>query len=257
MHNEILFEIDNMGIATLIVNRPAARNALTWSAQTRFLECVTAVSQNPTVRALIITGAGERAFVSGGDLKELAHFPNRADAQRLRQTMRQAFDLLTELPIPVIAAVNGDAFGGGCELLTACDLRIAAPSARFCFAQAKNGLTTGWGGTQRLVSLLGQSVAIELLLTARVFEAQEAHRLGFVHRIAAEDVYQAALSWAKQLASLPQNALAATKQLVNTAVNQPDKTKEAEEALFLNLWTQPNHHEAVTAFLEKRPPNFK
>ena len=258
MENEIIFEIDNQGIGTLTVNRPEARNALNWSAQLRFAEVITAVSQTPDIRALIISGAGDKAFVSGGDLKELANYPTREDAQRLKHIMGDALEAMTRLPIPVIGAVNGDAFGGGCEILTACDLRIAGKGARFCFAQVKNGLTSGWGGTARLIPLVGKSVAMELLLTARLFSAEEAYRLGFVlHRLAEADVRAEAHAWAQSLVKLPQNALASMKQLVNTAVtNTPEQTNQLEESLFLDLWTHPNHKEAVAAFLEKRPPKF-
>lgn len=258
MADEILFEIDKLGIATLTVNRPLARNALSWAAQAQFAEKITAVSKNTAVRVLIITGSGKKAFVSGGDLKELINYPKREDAQRLKQTMGNALEQLTQLPVPVMAAINGDAFGGGCELLTACDLRISAQHARFCFAQVKNGLTSGWGATGRLVPLMGKSRAMELLLSGRVFEAKEAQQIGFIHRVAEGNVKQAAREWAESFVNLPQNALGSIKQLVNTAVyTSPEQLNALEESLFLDLWTHPNHHEAVTAFLEKRPPIFK
>ena len=164
------------------VNRPAARNALTWSAQEGFAQAV-AAARAADARALIITGAGQ-AFVSGGDLKELANHPEAAAGERLNRVMSAALDDLVALPCPVIAAVNGDAIGGGCEILTACDLRLAAPGARFAFRQVHNGLTTGWGGAGRLVALIGQSRATELLLTGRTFDAAEAQALGLVHRLA-------------------------------------------------------------------------
>ena len=258
MADEILFDIDELGIATLTVNRVFARNALSWAAQEQFAERISAVSHNTAVHVLIITGAGEKAFVSGGDLKELVNYPRREDAQRLKRVMGHVLEQLTELPIPVIAAVNGDAFGGGCELLTACDLRIAAKHARFCFAQIKNGLTTGWGATGRVVPLIGKSRAMELMLSGRIFEAEEAQQIGFMHRLADGDVKVAAYEWAQTFVALPQNALAAIKQLVNTAaVASPYQIKALEESLFLDLWTHPNHHEAVVAFLEKRAPQFK
>jgi len=123
MSNEIIFSVEN-NIATLIVNREKARNALNWAAQAQFAECVTAVAQDPAIRILIITGAGQVAFVAGGDLKELSRHPEAEAGASLNRVMRTALDHLTQMPIPVIAAVNGDAVGGGCEILTACDLRI-------------------------------------------------------------------------------------------------------------------------------------
>ncbi|MEJ2750513.1 MAG: enoyl-CoA hydratase/isomerase family protein, partial [Anaerolineae bacterium] len=221
MNRGIVYEIQNQ-TAILRVNRPEARNALNWAAQEAFAEVVTAVAQNPALRVLIITGTGSQAFVAGGDLKELNQKPDRAAGERLYRVMGEALNQLTRLPIPVIAAINGDAFGGGCEILTACDLRLAVPQARFSFAQAKVGLTTGWGGTARLVHLLGRSRALELLLTARLFDAQEAFRLGFVHRVLPpdEDSLTATLAWAAELAQLPAQALAASKALV-MATPQP------------------------------------
>ena len=147
------------------------------------MEAVDAVAHTPTIRALIITGKGEQAFVSGGDLKELNQDVRQETGKRLNAIMSAALVQLAQLPIPVIAAVNGDAFGGGCEIVTACDLRLASETARFSFAQVRVGLVSGWGGTARLINLIGQSRAMEILLTARIFDAAEAQRLGLIHRV--------------------------------------------------------------------------
>ncbi|MCB9006094.1 MAG: enoyl-CoA hydratase/isomerase family protein [Ardenticatenaceae bacterium] len=247
------------GIATLRVNRPAARNALNWAAQEQFAAAVAEVGGDTAVRVLIITGAGDKAFVSGGDLKELSQHPEREAGERLNRVMREALVQLTRLPIPVIAAVNGDAFGGGCEILTACDLRLAASRARFCFAQVRNALCTGWGGTGRLVNLLGQARALDLLLTSRIFSAEEAQAMGFVQQVVDETVgLETAVSQlAHTLIQLPKHALAASKQLVYTASQLPvTATNALETELFVELWSEPDHLEALAAFREKRPPNF-
>ncbi len=259
MSEEIVYTIES-GVAILRVNRPQARNALNWKAQEQFAEVVTAVSQDPNVRVLIITGTGDKAFVAGGDLKELSQYPNLDGAERLYRVMGDALLQLTQLPIPVMAAVNGDAFGGGCEILTACDLRLAGANVRFSFAQMRNALTTGWGGTGRLVRLIGQSRAMELLLTARLFDVQEAQQMGFVHRVVpeGENVLDTAVSWAKKLVALPQAALASTKALTQAASQLPlDQVREMETELFTQLWPQPDHLEAVAAFLGKRKAEFK
>ena len=259
MSELIQFSATANGVATLLINRPRALNALNWAAQEIFAERVTAVSQNPSIRALIISGAGERAFGSGGDLKELVKHPETAAGERLNRVMSAALAELTRLPIPVIAAINGDAFGGGCEIVTACDLRLAAPSARFCFAQVKNGLTTGWGGAGRLVRLVGQSHALELLLTARLFDAAEAQQIGLVHRIApgGTPVLAAAQAWAAELVQLPRDALAAMKALTLAAGHWPlPKVQQYETQLFIDLWATPDHLEALAAFGEKRQPQF-
>jgi len=257
MSRSIEFDIDAGGIAVLRVNRPAARNALTWSAQEGFAQAV-AAARAAEARALIITGTGT-AFVAGGDLKELAGHPEAAAGERLNRVMSAALDGLIALPLPVIAAVNGDAIGGGCEILTACDLRLAAPQARFAFRQVYNGLTTGWGGGGRLVELIGQSRAMELLLTGRTIDATEAQALGLVHRLVApgEDVLAVAQTWAAELIRLPRRALAALKAPVHAAAHLPPAdTARLEAQLFINLWPSPDHLEAMAAFAQKRPAVF-
>ncbi len=255
----IQFHIDGQGIAVLRVNRPQARNALTWDAQQLFADLVAAVSNDPTIRVLVITGTGDRAFVSGADLKELNHHPERAAGERLNRIMTKALTQLTELPIPVIAAINGDALGGGCEIVTACDLRISTEKARFSFAQVKNGLTTGWDGGLRLVQLIGQSRALELLLTARFFDVEEAMDNGLLHRVVSEqqNVHDVALDWAVELAALPREAMTAIKALVYAAYQKPqqDLTIFAREQ-FVKLWQTADHTEALAAFQQKRQPVF-
>lgn len=257
MGKAIEFSVDSEGIALLRVNRPAARNALTWAAQEEFAAAV-AAARNEVVRVLIITGSGG-SFVSGGDLKELAGHPEVAAAERLNRVMSGALAGLLDLPYPVIAAVEGDAVGGGCEILTACDLRLAAAGARLSFRQVQNGLTTGWGGTARLVSLVGQSRAMELLLTGRTLDAEEARAIGLIHRIVppGEDVLDGAYAWAGELLRLPRRALTAIKSLVRASahLSLPD-ANALETQLFINLWPSADHLEAMNAFAEKRPPVF-
>ena len=257
MLSEIEFHIENQ-IATLRVNRPQARNALNWAAQAQFADGITAVSQNNNIRVLIITGTGDRAFVAGGDLKELNQYPERADGERLNRVMSDALLGLTQLPIPVIAAINGDAFGGGCEIVTACDIRIATEYARFSFAQVRNGLTTGWGGTTRMVRLIGQSRTMELLLTARLIDAKEAKAIGLIHQIVQTGGLETAVSTlATQLIQLPRDAIAANKALVqHAAQHSQQENHQLETELFTNLWTHPDHLEAMRAFIEKRKPEF-
>lgn len=263
MSRGIEFDVGSDGVGLLRVNRPASRNALTWTAQEAFAEAVAAAGRaaagpDPALRVLILTGAGT-AFVSGGDLKELAGHPEAAAGEQLNRGMSAALAALTELPAPVIAAVNGDAIGGGCEILTACDLRVAAAGARFAFRQVHNGLTTGWGGAARLVALIGQSQAMELLLTGRAFDAAEAYRLGLVHRVAPPetDALDAAYAWAGELLRLPRQALAAMKVIVHAAAHLPPADANRLEAqLFINLWPSADHIEAMAAFAEKRSPVF-
>jgi len=258
MGKGVEFEVRADGVALLRVNRPAARNALNWVAQEAFADCVTAASHGDAIRVLIITGAGG-SFVSGGDLKELAGHPEAAAGERLNRVMSAALAQLADLPFPVIAAVDGDAVGGGCEILTACDLRVASSDARFAFRQVHNGLTTGWGGAARLMALIGQSRAMDLLLTGRTFDATEAQALGLLHRVAppGTGALDAAYAWAEELRQLPRHALAALKRLTQAAAHLPaPDANRLETRLFTHLWPSADHIEAMNAFTEKRAPRF-
>lgn len=258
MVKPIEYHVDEAGIGLLCVNRPGARNALDWAAQEAFATAVREAADDDALRVLILTGAGDKAFVSGGDLKELLGHPESAAGERLNRTMSAALSDLIALPLPVIAAVNGDAIGGGCEILTACDLRLAVPSAHFSFRQVQNGLTTGWGGTGRLVALLGQSRAMELLLTGRTFDTAAALEMGLIQRVVAdEDVVWAARAWAAELSMLPRRALGSIKALVHASghLSLPE-TNLLETQLFTNLWPSADHLEAMSAFTEKRSPEF-
>jgi enoyl-CoA hydratase len=247
---------EERGVGVLRVNRPEARNALNWEAQEGFVRAITAAAESRTLRALVITGAGP-SFIAGGDLKELAGELTPEGGLRLNRVMTEALEQLSQLPLPVIAAVNGDAAGGGCEIIAACDLRIASEEAQLRWVQVRMGLTTGWGGAARLVRLIGASRAMALLLTGESISAAEAARIGFVHRLvpSGEEVRPAAVAWAERLAALPRDALAATKELVRLAAAGQDAAS-AEPELFAALWAGPNHREALAAFLDKRSPHF-
>ena len=253
----ILFQISG-NIATLRVNRPEARNALNWEAQELFARHVSELARAADVRALIITGTGD-AFVSGGDLKELAGEEPAAAGERLNRIMSDALLQLMELPFPVIAAVNGHAVGGGCEILTACDLRLAREGVFLRHAQVQLGLTTGWGGAGRLVRLVGQSRAAYLLLTGRRLSAREAQDMGLIHEVVGqdEDVLERAQQWAQQLATFPQGAVTAMKRLLLTLPRlSVGEQLVYERELFLQLWGSADHMEALSAFMEKRRPQF-
>lgn len=258
MYDEILVEIrDRVGV--IIINRPEASNAMNWLAQESFAKAVESFHNAEGLRVVIITATGDRAFVSGGDIKELGKDLTPAAGSRLNTVMGTVLDRLIKLPLPVIAAVNGDAIGGGCEILTACDLRIASNHARFRFGQVNVALTTGWGGTGRLVRLLGLSRALELLLTGREFNVQEGMDYGFIHRqvAAGESVLTAARRWADELILLPRFALSASKELAwSSTQNDLVQINRMESTHFGDLWLKPDHLEALVAFSEKRKANF-
>lgn len=258
MTHSILFTRQENDVAILQVNRPEASNALDWAAQEGFATAVSRAAADPP-RVLIITGTGDRVFIGGGDLRQLSQHPQPEAGARLNRIMQAALIELSELPCPVIGAVNGDAAGGGTEVLTACDLRLSVPTARLHFVQVRMGLTSGWGGTTRLVRLLGQSRATALMLGAQSITAVEAHQIGFIQRLVAEGetVLDTAVSWANHLATLPRHALAAQKQLLQTTLSDSlHESYQRETALFRPLYGSPDNREAIAAFLEKRKPKF-
>ena len=244
---------DDIGL--LRINRPQARNALNGAAREEFAKAIDAFSRDKMLRALIITGTGEKAFASGGDIRELANEPNPSDGEQLSAIMGGALKQLTTLPVPVIAAVNGDAIGGGCEILTACDLRISAPHARYRFPHVHLSLTTGWGGTARLVRLVGQSKAAEMLLMGRFFSAEEVYALGFIHMVVEKNVQalEEALKWAREISSLSKSALAAVKRLIVASGDVSlEEEYASEQREFLELWSHPDRQAAMNAFRQKR-----
>lgn len=253
-------EVDGIGVLT--VNRPEARNALNWEAQRGFAAIVDRLAQTEErPHVLIITGAGKKGFISGGDLNELAALPEPQTGVRLRQTMLNTLNQLEQLPIIVIGAAQGHAAGGGVEVLAACDLRIADRQAKFHFVQAKMGLTTGWGGVGRLIHLIGRSQTMRLMLSASSIDTAEAKAIGFLHRIAdlepEEHIVESARAWAEELCKLPHDAQLALKQLIrfNPSPSMPD-IQAQEAAHFLALFGRGNNKEALSAFKEKRPPVF-
>jgi enoyl-CoA hydratase/carnithine racemase len=258
MKEDLTLGID-AGLAIITIDRPRSRNALDEAAQEKFADVVESLFTLESLRVVIITASGSTTFVSGGDLKELFKNPNQAAGERLNRIMGHALDRLTQLPVPVIGAANGDAIGGGCEILTACDLRISVPNARFRLAEVSMALSTGWGGTARLVRMIGLSRALDLLLTGRTFDAEEALDIGFINRVVppSDEVLDAACRWAGDLIKLPKHAMAAAKELAWASTELAmDEALTLERSRFTQLWMQSDHLEAMKAFAEKRAPRF-
>jgi len=244
-------------IVLLTINRPQVRNALNLEAQKAFAAAIDELSENPPA-VLILTGAGDKAFIAGGELNELAADPSPERGEKLHHIVKNALIKMTQLPCPVIGAVNGHVAGGGVEVLSACDLRLSMADAKFHFVQVRMGLTSGWGGSTRLVKLLGQSHVTNLMLSGASIPAEEAHRIGFVHRIVQDNVKHAAIDWAQELIKLPADSLAALKSLIQFAADNPLEAGYAMETQhFLPLFGGPSNLEALQAFKEKRKPKFR
>ena len=240
------------GVATLSINRPKSRNALALQTMAEFDH---ALDQIKSVRArvLVIRGTGDKAFCAGGDLKELEHMRSEADAASMARRMRATLDRLPQLPIPVIAGLNGDAFGGGAELAVACDIRIAAAHARIGFAQVTLGLMPAWGASERLAALLGRGRALHLLLGGQAIGADDALRMGLVEEVvpsAGFDIRLAEL--AGLIAAAPVAAIAGIKRSVDSV--RPHRNPELAGATieeFARTWAHPAHWKAVEK-MEKR-----
>jgi len=253
-HQDVTLEIGADGVAVLTVDRPNKMNALGWAAIDAFRAAVKRAGDDKHVRALVITGGGDRAFISGGDLGELRNFPDAADGLRLSTLMGEACEDIDHLEVPVIAAINGHSRGGGCEIAVACDIRILAENGSLGFVHVRQGISTAWGGAHRLKRLIGYGKAIELLLTGRIITPDEAHHLGLIEQVVPQgEAVNAARAVAATIAANPPQAVKALKRLVRLEANE---AFAAEREAFAKLWATADHLEAVSAFLEKRKPVF-
>jgi enoyl-CoA hydratase len=244
-------------VAVVTMNRPRALNALNSEQLDRLGAAIRAIAQDRTVRAVILTGAGDRAFAAGADIKEMVELTAAEGLAfgRKGQAVTNAIELL---PQPVIAAVNGYAFGGGCELAIACDLRLAAETARFAQPEVGLGIPPGWGGTQRLPRLVGPSFAAEMIYSGRQVNAQEALRIGLVNAVHPLDqLMAAARELATQIATNSPVAVRAAKRLIATAcAGDLGAGLAAEVAAFAAAFAAPDRREGMRAFIEKRPALF-
>jgi enoyl-CoA hydratase len=245
------------GIAVVTVNRPDKLNALNDAVMEELSAAFTALADDRSVRGVILTGAGDKAFVAGADIGELAEQSPVSGQERSRRG-QAVLDRIEGLGKPVIAAVNGFALGGGCELALACHVRVAAGSARLGTPEVKLGIMCGYGGTQRLARLVGKGRALEMLLTGDMVDAAEALRIGLVNRVVPKekllDESQALLR--KMLANGPLS-LRFTLEAVNRGLEMPLGEGQAFEAtLFGLIATTDDMKEGTRAFLEKRPPKF-
>lgn len=243
-------------IATVTVNRPDKLNALN-ARVFEELDCVfTAFATDRMVSAVIVTGAG-RAFVAGADIAEVAA-QDAAGLERLSASGQATFNKIERLPKPVIAAVNGFALGGGCELALACHIRVASEHAKFGLPEVKLGLIPGYGGTQRLPRLIGKGRALQMMLTGEQIDAAEAYRIGLVNAVATgPTLHEVAMSVALQVAKNGPLALARAIEAINDGFDRmADDAMALEARLFGSLGTTKDMAEGTAAFLAKRPAQF-
>ncbi len=246
------------GIAVITINRPDKLNALNAAVIAELDGALADLDADPAVRALVVTGSGEKAFVAGADIAELAQ-ATPIEARALALKGQRVFDRLERFRGPVIAAVNGFALGGGCELALACHLRIATPGSRFGTPEVKLGLICGYAGTQRLPRLIGRGRALEILLSGEMVLAEEAFRIGLVNRVVAPDALmnETVGLLKKMLANAPLS-LRYTIDSVNAGLDMSfEDAQDHEATLFAVLCSTADKTEGTSAFLEKRPAKFQ
>lgn len=254
MSDKVLVSIEN-GIAVVTINRPEVRNAVdkeTWGLLRKTLENL---DSNRDVRAIIVTGAGEKAFVAGADLNSLKV---RSVLETLDSENNAVVRAIEKVSKPTIAAINGYCLGGGCEIALACDIRIAAEKAKIGQTELNVGILPGAGGTQRLRNLVGQGKAMEMILTGEPVSAQEAYEIGLVNKVVPLDkLMEEAMSMAKKIAEKSPVVTKLAKRAIQNGADLPIDTGLLIEILSQSVvFSTKDHLEGINAFLEKRKPEY-
>lgn len=254
---EVLFTVRNR-VARIVVNRPEKRNALNQETRRKLLDVLETVKEDGTVRVLTITGAGEEAFIAGGDLNELKDLNAIQILSYLESYSQKLYTAFERLPVPTVAVIKGYCLGGGCELAMGCDFRIATPQAKLGLPELKHGVIPGGGGTQRLVRIVGLGRAKELILTGRIIDAKEAEKIGLVTRVVPKNRIERYVDeLAQKIASLGPIAVRLAKAALNDAVQGSLDTGMRIEALSEAVcYSTHDKKEGFYAFLEKRKPRF-
>ncbi len=253
--NLILEKEEN--IALITINRPKVLNALNADLLKELEAVMDEVEKDQEVRVVIITGAGDKAFVAGADIAYMSKL-NPLEAKSFAQLGQRVFSRVENMPKPIIAAVNGYALGGGNELAMACDIRIASEKAKFGQPEVTLGLIAGFGGTQRLSRLVNPGLAKEILFTADQYDAEAAQKIGLVnHVVPAEELLNFCKGMARRIAARGPVAVSLSKEAVNQGLEMDlDKAIALEADLFGLVFTTEDRKEGIAAFLEKRKPAF-
>jgi enoyl-CoA hydratase len=256
-YHTLLFEIKD-GIALITINRPDKLNALNDEVMAELADAAERIGNEREIRGAIITGAGQKAFIAGADIGDLSRqgpFDGKARAMRGQAVLRR----LETCGKPVIAAVNGYALGGGCELAMACHLRIASENAKFGQPEVKLGIAPGYGGTQRLPRLVGKGIALQLILTGEMIDAAEAHRIGLVNKVVpAGELFAASEKLLRGILAMAPLAVRLCLEAVDQGFEMTlDEGLLLEANHFGLLAATSDMKEGTQAFLEKRPPRFE
>ncbi len=255
--NNILSE-NKDGILYLTINRESKLNAINHETLEGIKNIFDEVNDNKSIKAVILTGAGEKAFVAGADISEIAKL-NELNARKFSENGQEVYDIIESCHKPVIAVVNGFALGGGCELAMACHMRIASANAKFGQPEVNLGIIPGYGGTQRLTFLIGRSKANELLMTGEMIGAEEAKFLGLVNHVTSnkEEALQKAEEILRKIMTKAPLAIGMIVDCVNSVYTNDENGYQIEANSFARCVKSEDYTEGTTAFLEKRKPNFK
>ncbi len=258
MAYENILRDDRDGIAFVNINRPDKLNALNDATIGELQHCFDAITEDESVRAVIVSGTGDKAFIAGADIGELAD-TTPLTARPLAMKGQRLMSTIEATPKPVVAAINGFAFGGGCELALACHMRFAADSAVMGLPEVTLGIIPGYGGTQRLPRIIGKGRAMELILTAGRVDAAEAHRIGLVNKVfPAADLLAATEKTVRKMMSYGPVAVRMAIDAVNHGSEMPLEDGLNYEATFFGLLASTDDvREGMQAFLEKRAPAFQ
>ena len=252
----IKLSIDNH-ILTLTIDRPDSLNALNIKTIEEIREAVGDALMDDDVKGIIITGQGEKAFVAGADIKEIAEL-NEVNSRKFSENGQEVFGIIENSEKPIIAAVNGYALGGGCELAMACHLRVATENAKFGQPEVKLGIIPGYGGTQRLTHLIGKGKAMELLVTGDMISANDALSLGLVNYVVSnDDLIDTVNNLLSKILKQAPKAVANVVNCVNAAFDSEANGYQTEANNFMNCCRTEDFKEGTSAFLEKREPDFK
>jgi enoyl-CoA hydratase len=254
--DNILVKTENQ-IATITINRPAKLNALNTATIADLHQAFISLEEDDRVLIILLTGAGDKAFVAGADISEFAHYSVDEGRALAALGQEQLFDLVENLKKPVIAAVNGYALGGGLELAMACHFRVASHNARLGLPEVSLGLIPGYGGTQRLPQLIGKGRAFEMIMTAGMMEAEMALEFGLVNHVTAlEELHSFCTKLARKIASNSPTALRYAIKAVNAGFKYDANGFETEIKAFGKCFGTSDFKEGTSAFLEKRKANF-
>lgn len=245
------------GVLTIVINRPDKLNALNKATIDELSRAMDEAQDNDSVRVVILTGAGEKAFVAGADISEFAHFSVEEGKQLSAEGHKKLFDKVAESTVPVIAAVNGFALGGGLELAMSAHIRIAGSNARMGLPEVSLGVIPGYGGTQRLTQLVGRGKALEMIMSAGMVKADEALEIGLVNKVVPPDeLMETCKTMAHAILKNSPRAIAGAIRSVNASFSTEENGFEREIEEFGKCFGTEDFKEGTTAFLEKRKPNF-